>query len=149
MEFQFDRSHPAFFSTQLNAQQLEKVRLFVQTENQRLRKAHDAIQMDEFINAVDKTISPLSDKMVAKNGAILFVRMPETGELWNASSRRYPKDLYWDEFARRCNAPAIHFTDFPELSKFECPDGAHLDYPDAMEFTKNLSDIIKEHGYLP
>ena len=141
---QFNRYRPALYSTRLNAQELEEMRVIRLNKIQAGIKARDALKADDFINAVDKYISPLHDKMMAKRGAVIFVRMPESGEHWTESSRRYPKELYWDKFAKRCPAPTIHFIDYPELSKFECPDGSHLDYQDAMEFTKNLSHVIKE-----
>jgi hypothetical protein len=75
--------------------------------------------------------------------------MPESGSDLQDSNQRYPRQLYWDEIVKHCAAPAIHFEDYPELSKFECPDGGHLDYRDALEFTKNLAGVIKELDCLP
>jgi len=109
----------------------------------------DTISVDEYVNFTDKYIVPLSEKMVSKNGAVIYLRLPESGEHWDLSAEIYPKEIYWDEFAKRCGAESIHFVDYPELSKFECPEGSHLDYEDAKEFTKNLAGIVKKLDCLP
>ena len=87
--------------------------------------------------------------MADKNGAIIFVYMPESGDHWADSIKQYPKEIYWRAFAENCGAPAIHFADYPELAKFECPEGSHLGHKDALEFTRNLSSIIRELDILP
>ena len=137
---QFNRYRAGYFYTKLNKREFAEM----QERHRTPPPSSDYFPVDKFIAAIEEHLVPLCDKMAAKNAVVIFVRMPQSGEHWKQCARIYPRELYWDEIARRCGAPAIHFTDHPELSKFECPEGSHLDYEDALEFTKNLGSVIKK-----
>lgn len=82
------------------------------------------------------------DKIQARGGRVIFLRMPTSGKVWQEEQEQYPKSRYWDYFVANTRAKTIHFIDYPELRVFDLPDGSHLDYRDAAIFTKSASQII-------
>lgn len=93
-------------------------------------------------------IEPYVDKIQARGGRVVFVRMPTCDERWELDQRQAPKDLYWDHFAAATKAASIHFDDFEELRGFECPDTSHMDSKDAAAFTRGLVTVLKRKGVL-
>lgn len=83
------------------------------------------------------------DTLHQRGARVIFVRMPVSGMLREIEDRRYPRDRYWDRFAREIGAPAINFEDYPELADFNCPDGSHLDLRDRGRFTLALAALLK------
>ena len=79
---------------------------------------------------------------------MVFVRFPTTDEHLAASEAVNPKAEFWDRFAAATRATTVHFLDYPELSRFDCPDTSHLDKRDAPAFTSALGDILVEKGVL-
>ena len=73
-----------------------------------------------------------------------MVRMPSTGGVWKIEDNFMPKTKYWDRIEPLTRIKTIHFLDYPQLSKYSCPDLSHLDEIDAPEFTRSLSVIIKQ-----
>lgn len=79
----------------------------------------------------------------ARGGHVVYVRMPTCRERWDKDQIWHPKEQFWDRFAASTKALAIHFKDYPELSKFECPDTSHIASKDGVEFTRSLLRIIQ------
>jgi hypothetical protein len=78
------------------------------------------------------------EKLRARGGKIVFVRCPVTGDLRLMESRFNHRYKRWDPLLQMTHAPGIYYSDFPELSGFDCPDWSHLSVPDSIEFTKRL-----------
>lgn len=76
-----------------------------------------------------------------RGGKIFFVVMPSSGLVREIERKNYPRNLFWDQFAKQISARTIHFEDFRSLSSFICPDGSHLDYRDRAKFTTELIEI--------
>lgn len=89
-----------------------------------------------------RTIGVLVAPIVERGGQVIFVRFPTSGVLSELEEQRYPRKDYWDVFAAESRAVTIHFKDYPSLARFHCPDGSHLDYRDAIPFTKALVGIL-------
>ena len=83
-------------------------------------------------------------KMILKGCRIVFIRLPTTGKIWELDEQFLPKELYWDRFAQQTAAETFHFKDHASLSGFECPDGSHLDYSDAIRFTRAFAELLSE-----
>lgn len=83
-----------------------------------------------------------------RGGVVVFVRLPTSGELHSRLSRLYPREQYWDAFARRTGATTIHFLDVPALASLECPDSMHLDQKDQATFTEALARELRTRGVL-
>ncbi len=58
---------------------------------------------------------------------------------------RYPREFYWDVFASRTRAVALHLEDDPVFSAFDCPDGSHIDVRDAPAFTSALAQLVRRN----
>jgi ribosomal protein L24E len=95
----------------------------------------------EFIDDIDYFMS-LIQKIEERGGKVVIVRFPTSKVLWMIDKKRYPRNMFWDELEKRHHR-AIHFSDYPSLSKFNLPDGSHLDYRDKKEFTESLMRIIR------
>jgi hypothetical protein len=85
-------------------------------------------------------------KLIQKGCRVIFVRMPSSGEVWTLEQQHTPKQLYWDRFAQETTAETIHFKDHPTLSGFECADNTHLDYSDAILFTRAFAELLIDNG---
>ena len=74
----------------------------------------------------------------ARGGKIVFVRFPHTGGLKELEDRDTPRAKNWDPLLKATKAPGIYYSDFPDLSGFNCPEWSHLSAGDSVEFTKRL-----------
>ena len=84
------------------------------------------------------------DKIRAKGGDVIFLRLPSTGELREVENKFTPRKDYWDRLLEATGAPGIHFEDHKELQGFNCPEWSHLNQRDSTEFTRRLMSRIKE-----
>jgi hypothetical protein len=88
-------------------------------------------------------------KIRARGGKVVFVRMPTTGDVWELEKQAFPRQKYWDRLLSESGAPGIHFSDYPELSKYQCPEWSHLSPADAGTFTADLIRIIEQKTGTP
>ena len=77
-------------------------------------------------------------KLRARGGKIVFVRLPDSGGLKALEDRDTPRAQTWDPLLKDTAAPGIYYEDFPELSGFNCPEWSHLSAGDSVEFSKRL-----------
>ena len=77
-------------------------------------------------------------KLRARGGKIVFVRLPYTGGLKALEDRDTPRAQTWDPLLKGTVAPGIYYEDYPELSGFNCPEWSHLSAGDSVEFSKRL-----------
>src|SRR5712691_8389291 len=77
-------------------------------------------------------------KLRARGGKIVFVRLPDSGGLKALEDRDTPRAQTWDPLLKGTGAPGIYYKDFPELSGFNCPEWSHLTAGDSVEFSKRL-----------
>jgi hypothetical protein len=78
------------------------------------------------------------EKLRARGGKIVFVRLPLSGGLKALEDETTPRNQTWDPLLQRTGAPGIYFEDFPELAGFNCPEWSHLSAGDSVEFSKRL-----------
>jgi hypothetical protein len=78
------------------------------------------------------------EKIRARGGKIVFVRFPHSGGLKELEDKIMPRQQSWDPLLQMTHAPGIYYSDFPELSGFDCPEWSHLTAGDSVEFTKRL-----------
>ena len=78
------------------------------------------------------------DKIRGRGGRIVFVRFPHSGGLKELEDKITPRAQTWDPLLQMARAPGIYYSDFPELSGFNCPEWSHLSAGDSVEFTKRL-----------
>lgn len=106
-----------------------------------------SLQGQTLPNVLEESLGGLRQavqRIKARGGEVVFVRMPSTGENLRWENEFFPRDREWDRLAVSSVAPCIHFADHPELASFKCPDGGHLDQRDALLFTRALGRIVRE-----
>src|SRR4029450_7870698 len=77
-------------------------------------------------------------KLRARGGKVVFVRLPHSGELKTLEDRSTPRAQTWDPLLKGTAAPGIYYEDYPELSGFDCPEWSHLSAGDSVEFSRRL-----------
>src|SRR5438876_5890046 len=77
-------------------------------------------------------------KIRARGGKIVFVRFPHSGRLKELEDRDTPREKTWHPLLTMTGAPGIYYSDFPDLSGFNCPEWSHLSAGDSVEFSKRL-----------
>jgi hypothetical protein len=91
-------------------------------------------------------VEPAIAAIEARGGRVVYVRMPTCDERYASDERETPKALFWDVLATRTRAVTVHFLDYPQLAKFECPDTSHIASKDGPEFTRALFEILRARG---
>lgn len=90
------------------------------------------------------SLEAMVERIQQRGGQVVFVALPTSGTVRRLEDQHFPRSRYWDVLAARTRAITIHFADYPTLAHFRCPEGSHLDYRDAITFTKNFAAILKE-----
>jgi len=83
-------------------------------------------------------------KLRARGGKIVFVRLPHRGGLKALEDRDTPRAQTWDPLLKATAAPGISYEDYPELSGFDCPEWSHLSAGDSVEFSKRLVPHLRK-----
>jgi len=104
---------------------------------------YEVYDAEGFSAFVARELRPLVAAIRQRGGEVYFVRMPSEGAMWRWEERHWPRSRYWDRLAGEFPGRAIHFRDYPRLSRARCIDGTHLDFSQAREFTRALTDIIR------
>ncbi|ROZ79137.1 hypothetical protein EEB15_05555 [Ramlibacter sp. WS9] len=120
--------NPPEIDTSLPADRLaQKVEDYVS----RLEPTAASAQTTKGLVDLERTVAAIQ----SRGGKVIIVSLPTSGLVHEADTRRFPKSLYWDRVAATTSAHAIHSQEHPELSRFACPDGSHLDQRDVPAFT--------------
>jgi hypothetical protein len=90
-------------------------------------------QEDRFVDTIKAV-----EKLRARGGKIVFVRLPVSGELKTLEDRLNPRSQLWEPLLKRTGVTGIYFEDYPELARFTCPEWSHLSAGDSVEFSKRL-----------
>src|SRR5207253_547896 len=131
------RSHtqtPAQQASQYIAMPLEEHVAFLKQEELTL---DDLLKRLPIPNRPDARV-PAVEKLRARGGKIVFVRLPVSGGLKALEDQTTPRKQTWDPLLQGTRAPGIYFEDFPELASFNCPEWSHLSAGDSVEFSKRL-----------
>lgn len=90
-----------------------------------------------------RQVAEMASRIESRGGRVYFAVFPTSGMIRELEHRRYPRELYWNQFAAMPGVRGLHFEDVPELQAFECPDGSHLDYRDQLPFTRALVKALQ------
>jgi hypothetical protein len=97
---------------------------------------------------VFKEIKSAIDKIKARGGDVVFIRTPASGPMEDATMAAYPREVYWDALLAYTGIPGIHYRDYPQTSRFVCPEWSHLSSVDALTYTQHLARILQtEKGW--
>ncbi len=97
--------------------------------------------------AIEKRFKDTADtvhQLQARGGKVIFVRFPHSGVLKELEDKATPRAGPWDRIIKETGAPGIYYSDYPELSGFDCPEWSHLSAADSVEFTKRLVPHLKK-----
>lgn len=83
-----------------------------------------------------------------RGGRVVFMFPIVSGEYAALQEELIPKAHFWDDFAARTNALALHFTDIPALAEVECAEGSHLYREDCHLFTRALLEELRRRDVL-
>jgi hypothetical protein len=106
------------------------------------RQAKMAPGSGDALGNVLQSVKTAVDKIKARGGEVLFVRTPSSGTFWAGEQKGFPRDKYWDRLLATTGCPGIHFTDYPAIAHFVCPEWSHLGPPDAIVFTREFIRIL-------
>ena len=84
------------------------------------------------------------ERIRARGGKIVFVRFPNSGGLKELEDKITPRQKSWDPLLQMTRAPGIYYSDYPELSGFNCPEWSHLTAGDSVEFSKRLVPHLRK-----
>ena len=101
-------------------------------------------QMKQGIQQRFADVTAAVEKIRARGGKIVFVRFPHTGGLKELEDKITPRQQTWDPLLQMTHAPGIYYSDYPELSGFNCPEWSHLTAGDSVEFSKRLIPHLRE-----
>ena len=105
----------------------------------------DGPKLDSIFGSIKTDV----DKIKARGGQILFVRTPSSGPFLEGENKGFPRAKYWDQLLAITHCNGIHFSDYPAIAHFQCPEFSHLKQSDAVLFTTNLVNIIRnEKGWV-
>ena len=140
-----DRYRPTYYYARMTPEELQAHKEWrIQKATRAFKEASNTEKAQALFEEVVKNqLQQFNTLMRDKGGRIILVRMPTTDEHWRYSQEVFPKEVFWDKIAEWSHLDTIHFYDFEELSTFDCPDTSHLDATDAPEFTRRLSNQIK------
>lgn len=96
------------------------------------------------LEAMLKGIKTSIDKIRSRGGQVIFVRPPSSREYLKAENKVFPRQQYWDRLLSYTNTPGIFFSDYPAIANFDCPEWSHLTPSDAVIYTSQLIEILKE-----
>jgi len=83
-------------------------------------------------------------RIEARGGRVVFFREPVSDESLRLDETNFPRDRYWDAYARISPAKMIDFRDVPELSAFELPDTSHIDGTEVPRLTRALVRAVEK-----
>ena len=88
-------------------------------------------------------------RIEARGGRVVFFREPATEEHLDIDERAFPRELYWDAYARVAPATMIEFRDEPVFAHFPLPDTSHIDGVDVPAFTLALAQVLERRKLVP
>jgi transposase len=101
-------------------------------------------QINEGIKKRFADVTAATEKIRSRGGKIVFVRFPNTGGLKELEDRITPREKTWDPLLKMTGAPGIYYSDFPDLSGFDCPEWSHLSADDSVEFSRRLVPHVRD-----
>jgi hypothetical protein len=84
------------------------------------------------------------EKIRARGGDVVFVRLPSTGGLRDLERARWPRDAFYERLIHHTGTKGIHFEDHEALQKYPCPEWSHISGADAVPFTRSLIEIVHQ-----
>ena len=97
---------------------------------------------DAAINAVIAEVKANVDKIRARGGDVVFIRMPYGGGYAPVEDMGFPRDRFWDCLVKETDSVGVSWHDYPALQGYELPEWSHLSASEATRFTRALVPIV-------
>jgi hypothetical protein len=111
---------------------------------QRYQSMHGKAPEPAELEALLERVSAQVDRIRARGGEVVFVRMVSSGDVRRIEDERYPRERYWDRLIAR-TGKGLSFEDVPALAHFECGEDSHLDRHAAPGFTRLLGQELRSY----
>ena len=89
-------------------------------------------------------VSEWIERIQRRGGRVLFFREPESDESLALDEANFPRDRYWDAYARISPAVIVDFRDVPVFSTFVLPDTSHIDGTDVPRYTTAFGRLLMD-----
>jgi len=96
--------------------------------------------LDSLIQSVTRDVA----KIKARGGDVIFTRTPSNGFFLMAEHHMYPREAYWNRLLKETGCKGIYYADYPGTANLVCPELSHLTPKDAVVYTTNLVNILKQ-----
>lgn len=139
---------PADRSLLFDFSRVKGLQQFTDERNDDFRRRYEALQMPQ-PEGLDKDVAEIEgfvDRIQARGGQVVFLRMPSSGARLALEEEYHPKAAYWDRLATTTRGVWMHPADMGKDQHWESPDQSHLDFRDTISFTNALVDEILRKG---
>jgi hypothetical protein len=97
---------------------------------------------DAAINAVIAEVKANVDKIRARGGDVIFLRMPYGGAYTPMEDTGFPRARFWDRLVKETDSIGVSWHDYPALQGYELPEWSHLSASEATRYTRALVPIV-------
>jgi len=103
---------------------------------------------EEMAESAQKTIefyAPLIEKIRARGGDIVFIRMPSDGRYLDVDLETNHRELIWQPMTEGFDATAINSHDYPQLSsELDIPEWSHLSRASQDDWSRDIVPIVEQ-----
>lgn len=82
------------------------------------------------------------DRIRARGGEVVWLRVPSAGHLREVERVRFPRATGWDRMLRETNTFGVHFEDYPQMQNLEIPEWSHLTRAGAQVYTDAYVKVL-------
>ncbi|HET9231896.1 MAG TPA: hypothetical protein VFO00_11455 [Vitreimonas sp.] len=97
---------------------------------------------DADISAVISEVRRDAERIRARGGEVVFIRMPYEGAYTQIEDRGFPRQRFWDRLVAETGSVGVTWHDHPELQGYELPEWSHLAPHERERFTRALTRIL-------
>jgi len=102
-------------------------------------------RMAEMVTSSAEYFVPLIEKLRARGGDAVFIRMPDSGKYVEHVTKTNYRELTWQPMSEAFDAPAINCMDFPQLSTdLEIPEWSHLSRKSQDEWSRVIVPFVEK-----
>lgn len=96
----------------------------------------------EAIDAVIAEVKANIDKIRARGGDVVFVRLPYAGAYTGVEDGGFPRERFWDRLVTETDSVGVSWHDWPALQGYDLPEWSHLSASEATRYTRALVPIL-------
>lgn len=103
-------------------------------------------KMQEMAEEAVELFAPLVEKLRARGGDVVFIRMPGNGKYLEHDLATNYRELTWDPMTEGFGAVSINTMDYPELSsELEIPEWSHLSRQSQDDFSRRIVPVVEQY----